>query len=1717
MRTHHRQRALPTFLKSLLAVGFAFGSLCITTFAQPSAPTITTDISPPLLQVPPGYVVTYSVAAAGSPLNYQWYSNSTAIDDATNSSYSFSAAVGSNSYSCIVSNSLGTAPTSTAAVVASTVAPVVTFNGFTNWSVQGTGNQIVDDNSIWLTAGGTSENSSAFCMTPQYIEGFTASFIYYPYLGTHIPQSGASTARADGLCFVLQNTAAGPAVLGGGGGSLGYATQITNSAALQFNIYPSSADGGIGMAFNVGGKVPTTSGGNPFTTTGNVDVDAADPIAVTIYYNYASNLMTVNLMDQSNYATFTTNVTVGNLTNVVQNAANPGIAYVGFTGATGGSASVQQISDFTYSYSLPGQPVITQVQPSNVNTNRGSSVSFTATATGSGVSYQWYDINGNPLTTNATLTLADVQTNQAGTYTVVASNSVGAASASAILAVSSGAPTVISDVAPTTINLYQGKSVTLSFGVSGDAPNYTWSLNGTPIPGATGASYTFEVQNGVKTYACEAANGVNGGSIAYSSPATVTGVPTPTDTYGKTVLADSPISYWRLNDPANSSSAYDYVGGNNGTVNGSVTFGAPQSSDGGLGGCAAFNSSGEGRIDVPYNTNLNTSEFTVEAWVYVNATTGTYQSPITCRNTGNGDLGYIFYLNPSQDWSYWFGGINAAGFNEITYSTAATLDAWTHLVGTWDGAIMRFYINGTQIGASTPTDNPKTVTPGMSEPLSIGAGGSELAAGEYYLDGSMDEVAYYDYALSQAQVLAHYQAAIDSPNITQEPTNAITINAGANLALTSSATGYAPLSYQWLSNNVALAGQTNATLDLSDVQSSLSGVTLTLVVSNSYGNAQSPGTFITVLSGPPYLVTNLQPAQLVLYQGESETYSVTAQGNVPFYYQWTENSANIPGATSSSYTATTASGTNIYSVNVSNNYNGGSITPGSTGTLISQAPPTAPYPVKVLADHPIAFWRLDEPNGSSIANDYVGGHDGAYSQTLLGVPGYSPLDLDIAAEFGPLAGYSADSYMQETDNSSLGIPLIDFAQPQGQNAEFSIEAWVNGPSGQDTSGSAIIAKGNSGSDEFVLDASAPGGKFRFYIREAGGSVPSIYSPVGPDGNWHHLVGVCDEANGSMYLYVDGAINGTITGLGGLGLEESTVPVSVGAQFNLGDFSYQFNGTIDEVSVYNYALTPAQVQAHYTAAPEPPYFTVQPSTNITGYIGEKLTLAASVLGSMPLTNQWFVNGTPIAGQTNLYLILANLPSGTNTYVLAVSNEYGFTNSAPAIVQVPAGSGPPQLLADIEPLSPTIFIGQSVTFSVSATGLAPLDYQWWFDNSAITGATNESYTIPNVTSNDAGTYYCVISNSVSTVNSSTATLAVQPLPANPYSLTIIADHPVAYYRLDETNGSAIGYDYVGGNNGIYSNTSEIFHIPGAFGSLYDEDTAAYFGTNDDLNTFLGGTITNVDFAVPNGGNGAFSVEAWAKGLPGVNQTSGGAIVAKGVGNGDEQFAMDAHSGFRFYVRNALSATSVAGAQSASTVGGSIVSGNWQMDGNWHHVVGVCDQANNNILLYVDGSLVGPNIITNGVVPPLAIAKDMGHNGSTGTNGEIFAGEGIHEPADIGPAYWYANSVSIGARNNNSGSAGNTLNFQGGVDEVALYNYVLSPLQVSNHFAVAKDVPVPLVLQFTNGQPVLTWSGAWISSTLQSTTNLSGPWTTVPGATSPYLVPTTAPAQFYRVKLF
>jgi alpha-tubulin suppressor-like RCC1 family protein len=134
-------------------------------------------------------------------------------------------------------------------------------------------------------------------------------------------------------------------------------------------------------------------------------------------------------------------------------------------------------------------PLLITAQPQGLTAAGGDTVSFSVTVAGLGLTYQWL-FNGSNLAgqTSSTLTLTNLQLNQAGNYSVVVSNSYGAVTSTpAALTV---VPFFIT-VQPQSKTVYSGTNVVLSGAAQGQGPfAWQWLFNGATLPGATDSSLT---------------------------------------------------------------------------------------------------------------------------------------------------------------------------------------------------------------------------------------------------------------------------------------------------------------------------------------------------------------------------------------------------------------------------------------------------------------------------------------------------------------------------------------------------------------------------------------------------------------------------------------------------------------------------------------------------------------------------------------------------------------------------------------------------------------------------------------------------------------------------------------------------------------------------------------------------------------------------------------------------------------------------------------------------------------------------------------------------------------------------------------------------------------------------------------------------------------------------------------------------------------------------
>jgi centrosomal CEP192-like protein/immunoglobulin I-set domain protein len=193
-------------------------------------------------------------------------------------------------------------------------------------------------------------------------------------------------------------------------------------------------------------------------------------------------------------------------------------------------------------------------------------------------------------------------------------------------------------------------------------------------------------------------------------------------------------------------------------------------------------------------------------------------------------------------------------------------------------------------------------------------------------------------------------------------------------------------------------------------------------------------------------------------------------------------------------------------------------------------------------------------------------------------------------------------------------------------------------------------------------------------------------------------------------------------------------------------------------------SPAATSASNTASATAPVITSQPASEMVT-IGQTATFSVSAIGAAPLGYQWQKNGTAVGGATSsTYTTPATALSDTGVqFTVVVNNSVGSVTSSAATLTVTSSPVAPSITT--QPVNQAVAAGQTATFSVAATGTAPLSYQWKKSGIAIGGATSTSYTTPATTSSDNGAQFVVVvSNSVGSATSRAATLTVNTTPGH-----------------------------------------------------------------------------------------------------------------------------------------------------------------------------------------------------------------------------------------------------------------------------------------------------------------------------------------------------------------
>jgi len=411
---------------------------------------------------------------------------------------------------------------------------------------------------------------------------------------------------------------------------------------------------------------------------------------------------------------------------------------------------------------------------------------------------------------------------------------------------------------------------------------------------------------------------------------------------------------------------------------------------------------------------------------------------------------------------------------------------------------------------------------------------------------------------------------------------------------------------------------------------------------------------------PP--IIEVQPTNQIASVGTAATFSVSATGPKPLSYQWYFDGTNsLAGATNATLPLVDVSpfDAGVYAVLVSNVY--GSVLSSNALLTVNPGPPCAPVQTGL-----VSWWP-----GEGDASDIVGPNNGV----LVGGASFAP------GKVGQAFSLNGASYIMVPARSSLNV---------GASGGFTIEGWINP---QSVGSQEPIAEWNGGNGvQFWISVGGTGALYA-NIADTSGNGHSLNSGSGVviASQFQHVALTYDKSSGVGTLYV----NGTVVATANLGsfTPQTSSSLALGARVG----QIYWTGLLDEISLYNVALTPSEIVAIYNAAttgkcPVGPTIYTQP-TNQTVSVGGTATFSVTASGTRPLNYQWFQNGTNIDETTNGILVLTNIQlSDSGMYNVVVSNFYGSATSSNAVLQViPYGA-------------PIILVNGQIIYSHTVSGIA-----------------------------------------------------------------------------------------------------------------------------------------------------------------------------------------------------------------------------------------------------------------------------------------------------------------------------------------------------------------------------------------------------------------------------
>ncbi len=622
------------------------------------------------------------------------------------------------------------------------------------------------------------------------------------------------------------------------------------------------------------------------------------------------------------------------------------------------------------------------------------------------------------------------------------------------------------------------------------------------------------------------------------------------------------------------------------------------------------------------------------------------------------------------------------------------------------------------------------------------------------------------------------------PVITFNPQNT-TVNDGGTTNFIVTATGTAPLYYQWLKNGATFtAFSTNSVVSFAPAALTDAG-TYSVIVSNSVSTATSTTATLTVNPVGPTITG--QPANAVGSAGTNVTFTVTATGSAPLAYQWLMNTTNIPSATNSSLTLSNIASTNIgsYACVVTNSVN--SVTSSvATLTIAANTFTIMQYNVdgnSITGTDP-TNWAATAPQVLAIGREVIYLNPDiimfneiptAYKTQMTNwacLTNY-PYQGTNAAGDGFIQNYVASKFPIVSTASHLhgsSLALFGYTNTSTFTRDlYEVEIAVPGLSSTlhvfQAHLKATTTSPQDDANKRAAEAAAVSNYFvTVFLPSAAGSHPYTLSG---DMNEDAFFPETNNYNSGHPLQ---SMTAAATGL------QMTDPVN---PYTSSDYTESIRSPLDTrfdyilpcPSLYSNILS-SQVFRTDKVSPLPgglnanddsiasdhlpvlmtfgvpsasaPFLGTDVASR-TNLAGTTATFSVVAGGGTPLSYQWFngttalTDGGKISGSSSATLSITNvLAADAGSYSVTVTNSLGSTNSSTAVLTVID----PGLTT--QPTNQTIFLGASAVFNVSATGTGTLSYQWskgatvLSNGGDLVGTTTTSLTVTNAASSDAGTY-------------------------------------------------------------------------------------------------------------------------------------------------------------------------------------------------------------------------------------------------------------------------------------------------------------------------------------------------------------------------------------------